>query len=113
MFSLLFPSLAFLKLMLKFSVQTFYQPLFSNSFAFSNLPPALSLQQFISLPKPPISKASLQPKAKSQKPPFTQKAKSLMSSSSEYKRLTGKQGGAAVLGEGRDTVRREPAFLLL
>jgi hypothetical protein len=97
--------------MLKFSVQTFYQPLFSNSFAFSSLSPALSLQQFISLPKPPTSKSLASskslPSPKKQKHLFTQEAKSLMSSFSESFLPSGKQGGAVVLREWHDIVTGE------
>jgi hypothetical protein len=87
-------------------VQTFYQPLFSNS------PLAISLQQFFflweffSLPKAShIQKAFpiRKPKAKASK----QRGKSLASSFSESLIPSGKQGGAAVLGERRDIVKGE------
>jgi hypothetical protein len=50
------------------SVQTFYQPLFSNSSLAIHFPSAISLQQFPFTQKPPIKtpthqKASLHPKA--------------------------------------------------
>jgi hypothetical protein len=85
-----------------------------NSFSpFSNLPPALSLQQFIfpsaflfpsailfPSKSPPTSK-SQKPKSPKQKP---QSKSPKVSSFSESFIPSGKQGGAAVLREGRDIV---------
>jgi hypothetical protein len=79
-------------------VQTFYQPLFSNS------PFAISLQQSFSLPKAShTKKPKAQSKGKKKKP----QSKSLAPSFSESFISSGKQGGAAVLGEGRDIVTGE------
>jgi hypothetical protein len=97
--------------MLKFSVQTFYQPLFTNSFPLSNLPLALSLQQFIfpsasfSPPKAPTSKAQSLFHSKSKSP--QNKSKSWASSFSESFIPSGIHGGAAVLREGHDIVTGE------
>jgi hypothetical protein len=80
--------------MLKFSVQTFYQPLFSNS------PLAILLQQFFFLPKTSHTKKKPQTKIKRQR----QKTPSSFRGSLIP---SGKQGGAAVLGEGPDIVTGE------
>jgi hypothetical protein len=78
----------------------------------SKSPLAILLQQFFSLQqafpfsnyfqKPPTPK-SQKPKSQTQKP----KAQSLMSFFSESFIPSGKQGGAATLGEGRDIVTGE------
>jgi hypothetical protein len=88
-------------------VQTFYQPLFSNSFPFSNLPPALSLQHSFSLQKFfSLSKVSHTKKTKAQKPK-AKAPKQKASSFSESFVPSGKQDGAVVLKEGCDIVTGE------
>jgi hypothetical protein len=71
-------------------VQTFYQPLFSNSPLAILLQQSLSLRQSFSLPKAPTSKSL--PLSKSQKPQ-SKKPRILLQSFIS----SGKQGGAAVL----------------
>jgi hypothetical protein len=81
--------------MLKFLVQTFYQPFFSHTFSFSNFPLAI-LFPSKSFPHQKGSKQNNQ--AKGKKPqtllqgPFINR---------------GKQGGAEALGEERDIVTGE------
>jgi hypothetical protein len=73
---------------MKFFMQTFYQPLFSNSPLATLLQQSFSFQQSFSLPKLPTSKASLHPKAKS---PKAQKPKSPKAKSSKAKSKSKKQ----------------------
>jgi hypothetical protein len=87
---------------------------------FFSLKQSCSVQQSFSFQSLPYQKASLHPKSQKPKafkakPPKakTPKAKSLGSSFSESFISSGKQGGAAVPGEGRDTVTGETWFLLL
>jgi hypothetical protein len=86
--------------MLKFSVQTFYQPLFSHSFPFSNFPLAVLFP----------SESVPHQKAKA---PKTSKAKAQSKSQPSFSRPFtnhGKQGGPEALGDGHDIVT---GFLLL
>jgi hypothetical protein len=87
----LFFSLAFLRPMLKFSVQTFYQPFFSHSFPFSNFPLAILFP----------SKASHTKKAKASHPKAKAKGKKPLF----FLVNSGKQSGAAALGEGHSNRR--------
>jgi hypothetical protein len=89
--------------MSKFSVQTFYQPLFSHSFPFNNFPlailfPSKSFPQQKAHSKSPKGKteAKAQGKSKSPKPSFSGP---FINSS--------KQSAAEALGEGRDIVAGE------
>jgi hypothetical protein len=88
--------------MLKYSVQTFYQLLFSHSFPFSNSSP------FQKLPTPKIPKQKNQGKAPQKPKPSKvlqtksqrQKAKSPQPSFRGPFINSGKQGGAETLGSG-------------
>jgi hypothetical protein len=87
--------------MLKFSVQTFYQPLFSHTFF-----PLAILFPSKSFPhqKSPKQKPKPQKPSKTQSKSQRQKAKKKTSSPFIN---SGKQGGAEDLGEGRDIVTGE------
>jgi hypothetical protein len=89
--------------MLKFSVQTFYQPLFNNSFPFSNLFPSKSF----------LHQKGETPRQKPHIPKQKPKAKGPSSSFKGSFIPSGKQGGAVVLGEGRDIVIIESSVIFL
>jgi hypothetical protein len=97
-------------------VQTFYQPLFSHSFPFSNS------SSFQKLPTPkipkqkPKSKAQKTPQSKSPQPPLKAKAQHKVPKSKSKSSLlsfsgpfinSGKQDGAEALKEGCDIVTGE------
>jgi hypothetical protein len=93
---------------LKFSVQTFYPPLFSHPFPFSNFPLAILFPSLILFPSKSFPHQNAQskkpkPKAKAQSKSQKQKAqKNLKPSFSRPLIPSGKQGGA--LREGHDIV---------
>jgi hypothetical protein len=87
-----------------FSVQTFYQPLISHTFPFSNFPlEFFSLLKASHTKKPKAKEPSQSPNQKPKKPSKQNPQPSFSGPSIN----SGKQDGAEVLGEGRDIVTGE------
>jgi hypothetical protein len=99
--------------MLKFSVQTFYQPLFSHSFLFSNSPLAIIFPSVILFPYKNFPNKKAQSKSQKTQPkkPLKAKAKgkkqkpqALLQPCSGPFINSSKQTGAEAHGEGHDIV---------
>jgi hypothetical protein len=101
--------------MLKFSMETFYPPLFSHCFPFSNFP-AILFPSVILLPSKTFphqkSKAQKTSKAEAQNKNQRQKAKSprQKAEAPSPPSVGSKQGGEEALREGRDIVTGETCF---
>jgi hypothetical protein len=93
--------------MLKLSMQTFYQPLFSHSFPFNNFPFSNSfLFQNLPTPKSPKQKAKTKAQKTSKVKVEGKKPKPKPSFKGPFINSS-KQGGAAAFGEGRGIVTGE------
>jgi hypothetical protein len=95
-----------------FSVQTFYQPLFSHCFHFRNIPLAILFPSVILFPSKSFPHQKTKPKKPLQNKKPKVKAKGKKQKPQAFlQQAFYKQGGAHALGEGHDIVTGETCLL--